>query len=134
MTKKSTKKTTTKKTTAKTVAKAENLKKFLIRFKSYSFDNFYMLTINNKLVDQKTGKLKITAKEFCKTYVPYEYEGWKRRKFEYELFEVWPVGDDGIAEVVNQICGPFVFTETDRINTKKMPEDEALFSDDIDFV
>ena len=132
--KKTSKKTTTKKATTKTVAKTENLKKFLIRFKSYSFDNFYMLTTNNKLVDQKTGKLKITAKEFCKTYVPEEYEGWKRRKFEYELFEVWPVGDDGIAEVVNRIGGPFIFTETDRIDTNEMPEDVALFSDSIDFV
>lgn len=131
---KKSKKPATKKTTTKTVAKTENLKKFLIRFKSYSFDNFYMLTTNNKLVDQKTGKLKITAKEFCKTYVPEEYEGWKRRKFEYELFEVWPVGDDGIAEVVNRIGGPFIFTETDRINTNEMPEDVAFFSDSIDFV
>lgn len=130
---KTTKKPVTKKTT-KTIAKAENLKKFLIRFKSYSFDNFYMLTTNNKLVDQKTGKLKITADKFCKTYVPYEYEGWKRRKFEYELFEVWPVGDDGIAKVVNRIGGPFVFTETDKIDTTEMPEDEALFSDSINFV
>lgn len=133
-TKKTTKKTITKKTTTKTVAKVENLKKFLIRFKSYSFDNFYMLTTNNKLVDQKTGKLKITAKEFCKTYVPYEYEGWKWRKFEYELFEVWPVGNDGIAKVVNRIDGPFIFIETDRIDTNEMSEDEALFSDSIDFV
>ena len=131
---KTTKKPTTKKTTTKTVAKAENLKKFLIRFKSYSFDNFYMLTTNNKLVDQKTGKLKITADKFCKTYVPYEYEGWPRGKFEYELFEVWPVGDDGIAKVVNRIGGPFIFTATDKINTKEMPEDVALFSDSIDFV
>lgn len=133
-TKKTTKKLTTKKTTTKTVAKTDNLKKFLIKFKSYSFDNFYMLTTNNKLVDQKTGKLKITAEKFCKTYIPYEYEGWKKDKFKYELFEVWSVGNDGIAKVVNRISGPFIFTETDRINTNEMPEDIAFFSDSIDFV
>ncbi len=127
-------KKTTKKTTAKTVAKADNLKKFLIRFKSYSFDNFYMLTSNNKLVDQQTGKLKITAKDFCKTYVPQEYDGWKRRKFEYELFEVWPVGEDGVAKVINRLKGPFLFAETEKINTKEMPEDVAIFSDGIDYL
>ncbi len=132
-TKKTTKKPVTKKTT-KTVAKADNLKKFLIKFKSYSFDNFYMLTTNNKLVDQKTGKLKITAEKFCKTYIPYEYKGWEKGKFEYELFEVWPVADNGIARVVNRIGGPFIYTTTEKIDTAEMPEDVALFSDSIDFV
>lgn len=144
--KKTTKKTTNKKAmtkavkksaikkTTKAVTKTDNLKKFLIRFKSYSFDNFYMLTTNNKLVDQKTGKLKITADKFCKTYIPYEYEGWNGRKFKYELFEAWAVGDDGIVKVVNRIGGPFVFVETDKIDTTEMPEDEALFSDSINFV
>lgn len=133
VTSKAIKKPATKKA-AKIVAKADNHKKFLIRFKSYSFDNFYMLTTNNKLVDPKTGKLKITADKFCKTYIPEEYEGWKGHKFEYELFEVWPVGDDGIANVINSLNGPFIFTETVRINTKEMPEDKAIFTDSIDFV
>lgn len=128
------KKTNTKKTATKPVVKTDTLKKFLIRFKSYSFDNFYMLTTNNKLVDQKTGKLKITAAKFCETYIPEEYEGWKKRKFEYELFEVWPVGDDGVAKVINRLKGPFIFAETDKINTKEMPEDTALFSDSIEFL
>lgn len=130
---KTVKKPTTKKT-IKTVAKADNLKKFLIRFKSYSFDNFYMLTTNNKLVDQKTGKLKINAEKFCKTYIPYEYKGWEKGKFEYELFEVWPVADNGIARIVNRIGGPFIYTTTEKIDTTEMPEDVALFSDSIDFI
>lgn len=94
---KAVKKSAIKKTT-KAVTKTDNLKKFLIRFKSYSFDNFYMLTTNNKLVDQKTGKLKITADKFCKTYIPYEYEGWNGRKFKYELFEACPVCGDELPE------------------------------------
>lgn len=109
-------------------------KQYLIRFKSYSFDNYYMLTSNEKLFT-KTGKLKISAKQFCKTYVPYEYEGWKGKKFQHEGITFTTVNSKGIAVFLNFInCGPFSSYVPERIDTKDMPEDVAIFSDGITYV
>jgi hypothetical protein len=110
-------------------------KQYLIHFKSYSYDNFYMLTSNMKLFNMKTGKLKISAKKFCETYIPYEYEGWKNNKFKYELFEASSVNSNGIAMFLNKInCGPFSSVEVEKIDTNEMPEDVAIFSDGITYV
>lgn len=95
-----------------------------------------MLTSNEKLFNSKTKKLKITAKEFCKQYIPYEYEGWVApgTKFKFEGFEFATVNSNGIATFINKIGGPFVSFETEKIDTNDMPEDKAIFSDSIDFV
>lgn len=135
VTAKSTKKTD-KKIDKKVEANQNNKTKIVIRFKSYSFDKFYMLTSNEKLFSSKTKKLKITAKEFCKQYIPYEYEGWEAHgtKFKFEGFEFATVNSNGIATFINKTGGPFVFFEIEKIDTNDMPEDKAIFSDSIDFV
>lgn len=96
----------------------------LLHFKSYSNDNFYMLTSDESLM----GKFSISAERFCEKYIPSEYEGWKGKKFKYSKFDKYDVDENGIVRI------PLNFGEVDVIDTKGMKEDEAVFSDCIKYL
>ena len=102
--------------------------KVLIHFTTYSGDNHYLVTSNPEVK-------KMTAEEFCKTFVPYEYEGWGDRKFEYGRFDIYKINTDGSCNIPYKPCIGhsmwFPIREQDIIDTTKMEDDKVYFSDEM---
>lgn len=91
----------------------------LVHFQSDSKDNYYMLV-------DSTFKCK-SAEEFCKKYIPSEYEAWGNDKFDYSKFKIYNV-KNGLCEI------PLGAGEKDVIDTTKMKMNVCVFSDNITFV
>ena len=102
--------------------------KVLVYFTSYSTDNYYMVTSNP---DVK----KMRGEEFCRTFIPDEYNGWEGKKFKYGRFKVYPIKDDGSCNIPYEPCNGtsmmFPIREQDIIDTTKMEDDKVYFSDEM---
>ena len=112
--------------------------RWVAHFRSYSGDDYYMLTYGGGKVCSRNGKKKISARRFCKEYIRAEWAGWARvGGFKYEEFVIYPVRDDGTAVIFHRhriripFCPPFY---REKIDTCGMKVDKAVFSDGIDYV
>lgn len=94
----------------------------IMHFKSYSYDHFYMLVDDDFHPGSPT--------EFCKKYIPYEYEPWidEGRTFQYQYLREHPVLENGLCII------KLSFDEVDVINTNKMKKNVCDFSDGIPFL
>jgi hypothetical protein len=65
---------------------------------------------------------------FVKKYLPWEYDNWHGRTFEYTVLRIFPVEENGLAII------PLSFDEVDVVDTKKMNIGEMVFSDHIKYL
>lgn len=107
--------------------------KVLIYFTSYSGDDFYMVT-------SKPDIKGMNAENFCKTFIPEEYNGWAEMNepFKYGRFKKYKINEDGTCNILFEPCIgtslPFQIREQDIIDTTKMEPDKKYFSDDMDVI
>ena len=103
------------------------MEKVLIYFTTYSVDNYYMVTSKDEVK-------KMSAEEFCKEFLPEEYECWDG-KFKYGRFSEWKINENGSCNIKYKPCighsSFFPIREMDIIDTTKMEEDKLYSSDEM---